>query len=706
MWKALAGASLAVLAGGAAAHALEGDAVADADKDMVVVRGQRDGYAPGQSSSSTHTPTLLRDTPQSVSVLPEALIEDTSTRSIGELLRFVPGATQNQGEGNRDQIVLRGNNTTADFFLDGLRDDVQYFRPLYNLERVEVLKGANALAFGRGGGGGVVNRVAKTAELEGAFGSLFGGVDTFGAYAIQGDANVPLADSVGVRLNAFYEDGRNHREVYELERFGANPTLTFAPTERTRLIASYEYLNDFRITDRGVPSFAGRPLTGFRDTFFGDPEANEADFGAHVVRLRGEHAFSDALVLSGQFLFGDYDKSYRNAFPATAVSFDPGTGAGSLGVSAYVDETERRNLLGQLNARWSVRTGPIGHTWLVGFEAGDQRTDSRRLNGFFDSGVPTTQAGQRTTIALRDPIVIPPISFRAGPGARNNASSARIVSVYIQDQATWGPFQLIAGGRYDRFDLEVDNLLTGQSFRREDTVFSPRAGLVYKPITPISLYASFARSFLPQSGDQFTSLDASLAALEPERFDNYEIGVKWDILKNLAFTGALYQLERTNSRAPGADPGVIVLTGETRSRGLEISLAGDITKRWSAIASYTLQEAEITSGTVSAPSGRLVALTPTQSFSAWSRYDLFKRFGVGLGVTHQGDSFASISNAVLLPSFTRLDAAVYVPLTDRIEAQINLENLTNETYFPTSNNDNNLTTGAPINARLSLRARF
>ena len=695
----------AAVLGAAPAWAAE-EAPAPAESEIITVIGERRGYDAPIVTSALKTPTLLRDTPQAVTVVTEALIEDANLRGIGDVVRFTPGATIGQGEGHRDQITLRGNNTTADFFVDGLRDDVQYFRPLYNLERVEILKGANALAFGRGGGGGVVNRVTKTPGLDQSFATLFGGVDTFGAYAIEGDVNAPLTDQLAVRLNAFYEDGRNHRDVFELERFGFNPTLLFAPSDRTRFVLSYEYLNDFRVVDRGVPSFGGLPLTGFDNTFFGVEGINESDFDAHIVRLRGEHDFTEDLRLSGQFLFADFDKRYRNVFPATAVSFDPVTGAGSLGIEAYDDPTTRRNVFGQLNLTWRLETGPIRHLFLAGLETGDQLTDNQRINGFFDSGVPTTVSGRRTVVPLSQTLQAPPITFRAGNGNRSVLTDAEILSIYVQDQLEWGPFQLIVGGRYDRFDLTVDERLGGNTFQRLDEFISPRAGLVYKPIEPISLYASYSRSFLPQSGDQFLSLDPSLEALEPEQFDNVEVGFKWDIRERLAFTAALYELERENTRAPSGQAGVIVLTGESRARGLELSLSGALTERWSAVAAYTLQEAEITAGTVAAPSGREIAQTPTNLFSFWSRYDFTRRFGAGLGLTRQGDSFAAISNRTLLPSFTRLDAALYLALTDRIEAQVNIENLTNTDYFPTAHTDDNITTGAPINARLSLRARF
>lgn len=682
---------------------------AEAEKDAdspIIITGQRPGYGVNTSSSSTKIAISLLDTPQSVSVIAQPFIEDAALRSIADVIRFTSGATIGQGEGHRDQVTLRGNNTTADFFQDGLRDDVQYFRPLYNLERVEVLKGANALAFGRGGGGGVINRVTKVAQVGEAFASVFGGVDTFGAYAIEGDVNAPIGDSLALRVNAVYEDARNHRDVFALERAGINPTLVWAPDARTQVILSYEYLNDFRVVDRGIPSFGGLPLQGVRDRFFGVEGINESQFGAHVVRLRGQHAFTEAVSLSGQFLYGDYDKAYRNVFPATAVSFNPVTGQGTFGVEAYFDPTARRNVFGQVNLVWKTATGAITHTFLGGVEVGDQLTANERINGFFDSGVPTTVSGRRTVVSLQDPLVVPPITFRAGSGNRAVRTDAEILSVYVQDQAVWGPVTLIAGGRFDRFDLTVDNLLAGQSFSRLDEVFSPRAGLIYKPIPAASIYASYARSFLPQSGEQFLSLDVTSAALIPERFDTYEIGAKWDIAPGLNVSAAIYQLERTNTRAPSGQGGVIVLTGESRARGFELNFVGALSQQWQVLGAYTFQDAEITGATAAAPAGRTLGQVPRHILSIWSRNDFTRRFGAALGLQHQRDSFATISNATILPAFTRLDAALYWRLTDRLEAQVNIENLTNALYFPTAHTDDNITTGAPVNARFTLRAKF
>lgn len=678
---------------------------ADEADNAIVITGQRPGYRVDSSASSTKIATPLLDTPQSITALAQAFIEDNSLRSIADVIRFTPGASTGQGEGHRDQVTLRGVNTTADFFVDGLRDDVQYFRPLYNVERIEILKGANALAFGRGGGGGIINRVSKMAG-PGNFGSLFGGVDTFGAYAIEGDGNIDLTDGIFARLGAFYEDGRNHRDVYQFERFGATPTLTLHPSAATRLVLAYEYLRDFRVVDRGIPSLNQRPIAGFRDAFFGVDGLNESSFTGHVVRARLEQDFTNTLKGSAQFSWGDYDKAYRNVFPATAVTINPATGAGSLGIEAYFDPTQRRNVFGQANLEWRPSTGPVQHTFLLGVEAGNQGTQNERINGFFDSGVPTSVSGRRTFVPVANTLNAPPITFRAGSGNRDVRTNANLVSVYVQDQASWGKVSLIVGGRFDHFALDVDNLLAVARFSREDNVISPRAALVYKPIKAASLYASYARSFLPQSGEQFLSLDITSAALIPERFDSYEIGAKWDILRDLNVTAALYQVERTNTRAPSGQAGIVVLTGESRTRGLELSLAGALSRHWQIISGYTFQDAEITGATAAAPAGRRLAQTPRHLFSAWSRYNFTKRFGAALGVQHQRDSFAAISNSTVLPGFTRLDGALFIALTERLEAQVNLENLTNARYFPTAHTDDNITTGAPINARFSLRAKF
>ena len=245
-----------------------GDADAGA---LITVTATRDaGYRANETGTATRTDTPLLDVPQSITVLTRDRLDDQAILSIADALRFVPGATTGQGEGHRDQPTLRGNNSTSDFFVDGMRDDVQYYRDFYNIERLEILKGPNAMTFGRGGGGGVINRVTKTPQAVARYAGD-AAVDTFGAWRLGADLNAPLADGVAVRVNGMYEDGANHRQVFDIERWGINPTLGLDLNGRGSLVLGYEHLRDDRIVDRGVPSQNGRPVAGFRDTFLAMP---------------------------------------------------------------------------------------------------------------------------------------------------------------------------------------------------------------------------------------------------------------------------------------------------------------------------------------------------------------------------------------------------------------------------------------------------
>ena len=673
------------------------------DTEQIVVTGTRD--ARPSTSTATRTDTPLRDVPQAVSVVGREQIEDASLRSIGDVLRYVPGALIAQGEGHRDQVTLRGNSSTADFFVDGLRDDVQYYRGLYNVERIEVLKGPNAMIFGRGGGGGVINRVSKRPLPEALVAGAVS-VDSFGSFFVEADVNQPLTAAVAGRVNAVYEEFNNHRDAYGGDRLAVNPTLGVDLGANTRLGLSYEYARDDRVVDRGVPSFAGRPLEGFRDTFFGARGINDSDFDAHVVRADGVHRFSEELSLNSKLLYGRYDKAYQNAFAATAVTSNA-AGVRQVGIEAYRDTTDRENLFVQNDLVWRVRTGGIGHVLLVGMEYGEQSTRNARTNGFFDGPVATTSSRRRTVVNLADPLVVPAITFRAGAGNRQVRSEADVLAFYAQDQVSLGErIEVVAGLRYDRFRLDVADQLTGASFARTDNLLSPRLGLVLKPLEPVSLYASYSRSYLPQSGDQFLSLDASLETLKPERFNNYEIGAKWEPLAGLLLTAAAYRLDRVNSRAPGPVAGTTVLTGAQRSKGIELGASGRIAPRWTVSAGYALQDAKIREATSAAPAGRRVPLVPRHQASLWARYDVDARLGMGVGVYHQSRVFASISNTVTLPRYTRVDGALFFRVAEGVEAQVNVENLLGEDYFPTAHNDNNISTGAPRNVRGTLRLNF
>lgn len=696
------------------------EADAGAASPTIVVTGQLDGYRALDSSSATKTNTPLLDVPQAVSVITAQQVQDLQIRSIADLVRFTPGVSSGQGEGNRDQITLRGNNSTADFFVNGLRDDVQYFRSFYNAERIEILKGANAMIFGRGGGGGVINRVTKVAQLDDNRYQGTLSADTFGSYYAAADLNGTFGRAA-VRVNAFYEDLNNHRDAFGGERYAVNPTFAAELGRSTRIDLGYEYVRDERVSDRGIPSaVAGTvlapagPLRGFRDTFFGQRGLNQVFFEASVFNARLETKLTDTLTFTALGLYGDYDKLYANAFAATAITTNATTGARSFGAEAYIDPTKRKSYIGQANLEWRVATGPIEHVILIGGEYTRQDSTNGRTNGFANAAIINTSASRRINgIALTDPVVIPPFAFvagRAGNDNRSFISDLDQLSVYAQDQISFGSkIDLIAGLRYDRFDNSITNLFASPAplrVTRVDELWSPRLGLVFKPAPQASLYASYSRSFLPQSGDQFLSFNATAATLKPETFDNYEVGAKWDVTPMLSVTTAVFRLDRANTRANGPVAGQIVQTGTQRSHGFELSVVGKLLPHLTTSLGYAYTRAEIRSATTAAPVGRKIGQVPRNQLSLFSRYEATDRLGIGATLYHQSAQFATISNATRLPGYTRLDGAIFYKLSDRFEAQINVENLTDTRYFPVAHNDNNISTGAPINARFTITGKF
>ena len=696
--------ALTIVTPAAAVEAYDASAVTTAEiaeQDRpIIVEGHRSSYGAKAITSATKTDTPIRNIPQAMTVITKAQIDDQGLRSIGDLLTFVPGASTGTGEANRDQMTLRGNNSTADFFINGLRDDVQYFRDFYNVERVEVLKGPNAMIFGRGGGGGIVNRVTKQTRFD-TVRSFDLGTTSFGGVRTTGDIDQKLTDTIGLRVNGLYERGESFRRQVDLERYGIAPTIGFAVGPESRIDLSYEYFHDNRTTDRGVPSLAGKPLKGFDRKFFGDPDASYSKADVHLLSASVEHRLAEGLTLRNRTLFGDYDKYYQNVFPSSAVS-----PAGTVQLSAYYDTKRRENLFNQTDLIWNVATGGIKHTLLLGAELGRQTSQQRRVNGFFQPTDRPTLVVPIGSPTIDADIIFRPVNTNAGRTPANNVrGKATIGAIYIQDQiqlANW--VELIAGLRFDRFDLDVTNRNTGTTFSRADNLWSPRLGLILKPTERLSFYTSYSRSYLPQSGDQFGGLDLTSEALKPERFDNIEIGAKWEPIDGLLATAAIYQLDRSNTRAADPlNPALTVLTGKQRSRGIELGVERSISDRWQISAGYAWQEAEIRDTTTAAPAGRKVPLVPKHSVALWSRYDVTKSLGFGAGLTARTKSFASISNQVVLPGYARVDAAVFYKVSRGVEAQVNIENLLGADYFPAAHNDNNIAPGAPRSAKVTLR---
>lgn len=673
-----------------------------------VIAPRDDSYRVEATVTATKTHTPLQDVPQAITVVTDELIRDQSMQSMADVVRYVPGVTMGQGEGHRDAPTLRGNATTADFYVDGVRDDVQYFRDLYNVERVEVLKGPSAMIFGRGGGGGVINRVTRKADWSDRV-SLTAELGSWDHRRLTGDVARPLDDTFAVRLVGLYERSESYRDFVNVERWGLNPSVAWRRGDLTVSLA-FEHFEDERTTDRGIPSFAGRPSPAPRDAFFGEPGRSSAQTNVDLLNLAIEWQPSDRLEVRNRTVFGDYDKAYANIFAGGAAVAGPDGAPATYPISAYRNISPRENLFTQTDVVWKSDLWGMRHTFLAGAELGRQKTSNLRLTGRFNTpDGPTSFPG----IPFADPTRTGlPVFFSNRGSDADNRVKATVAAAYLQDQIQLtSHVQLLAGLRFDSFDVDFTDLRATTTGRRElsrrDEMWSPRLGLVFKPAEPVSIYGSYSVSYLPSSGDQFSSLNANSETLEPEEFENLEVGLKWAATDDLLVTAALYRLDRENTTAPDPTrPGQVVLTGAQRTRGFEAGISGRLTDRWEVAGGYAWQKAEIRSTTSAAPTGREVPLVPEHTFSLWNKYLFTERLGTGVGVIRQSKMFASISNSVILPGFTRVDAALFYQVRDDLRIQVNVENLFDRRYFPTSHGDNNILPGAPRTVRATLHADF
>jgi catecholate siderophore receptor len=646
-------------------------------------------------NSATKTLSSLRDVPQSITLVTREQINDQLLSSIGDVVRYTPGITAHQGENNRDQIVIRGVSSSADFFLNGVRDDVQYYRDLYNVDRVEILRGPNAMIFGRGGGGGVINRVTKQPGFA-PFREVTLQGGSFNNKRVAADLNQPFANGMALRLDGVYENFDSFRDFVDIERYGINPTLAFNAGKQTKITLGYERFRDYRTADRGIPSFAGLPADTDISTYFGDPNNSYVKASVNLGSAVIEHQ-AGSLNIRNATQFGAYDRGYQNYVPG-AVSTDKKL----VSISAYNNATDRLNIFNQTDLTFGVSTGRIRHTIVAGAEIGRQLTDNFRNTGFFNNTSTSINA------PYENPTISTPVTFRQSATDADNHIITNIGAVYAQDQLDISRyFQVVAGLRFDHFDLQFHNNRNNEDLRRIDNLVSPRVGVIFKPITPLSIYGNYSVSYLPSSGDQFSSLTVITQQVKPEKFDNYEVGVKWDLRRSLALTTAVYRLERSNTRSTDPnDPTRIVQTGRQRTNGYEVGLNGSITRSWRFAGGYAYQDAFITSATTAARTGAHVAQVPHHNFSFWNNYQVLSRLAAGLGIIHRSEMFAAVDNTVTLPGYTRADVAVFYALTERLRLQANVENLFNTTYYINADGNNNISPGSSRGIRLALTARF
>ena len=490
----------------------------------------------------------------------------------------------------------------------------------------------------------------------------------------------------------------------ENERF-PNPAALFVTPDHYvfRMLVS----QGVSMVDLGIPSADGRPVEAFADIVFGDPEINTTELEAHLLRANVQHNFSENLKANVSAFYGDYDKLYQNFY---ASGYDQAATPNQVTLDGYVDTTQRQNLILSGNLVGEFETGSVEHTLIFGGEYISTSSDQDRFNSFWN----TTMDDNEVFLVTR------PLNLRGGVGV--NASGVTttndftadinddtrvdidVVSLYIQDEielTDW--LDVVLGARFDSFDITVNNVVANDVRTRKDEEISPRLGLIIKPQENVSIYASYSESFLPRSGEQFANINGNNNALDPNTFTSLEAGVKWDINPGLSLTGAVFEIEQSSPQPNDNDPSTLDVVDST-IHGFEIQLQGSLSDFWTVSAGYSFLDGEQQNRT--GPTGLRPRELPDSTFSVWNSFQITDRFGVGAGFTYQSESFIDNGNNAILPDYLRIDAAAYYDVTDNIRIQVNVENVTDELYFPNAHSTHQATVGAPLNARFAISGRF
>ena len=644
------------------------------------------------------TPVAVLNVPQTVSIITDEDIRKQGFRQIGDIIRYTPGVNTSQGEGHRDSIVFRGNRSTADFFQDGVRDDVQYYRSLYNVEQVEILRGPNALLFGRGGTGGALNRVTKKAVIGDTFGAIDFGLDDFGANDIALDYNATSSLNSAFRLMIHSDVLENHRDFYYGDRLGINPTIAIQVSDRTTLDLSYEYADHERYIDRGIPTENGKPVERFSKITFGDSTlGNLTSLEADIFRAILSTNFSNTTKGNLAIVSSKFKKIYQNYYASGYTA-----GESVVTIDGYNDPTERENTILSANLINELEIGSITHTLLFGLEMIDTINKNKRYDTYW-----STNKSDKETFKITRPMSF--LVNSAGIATNNDftadlnsqtQSDIEVTSIFFQDQIdVTKKLKLLIGGRHDIFDITVKDLKNDSAQSRVDKEFSPRAGIIYKPIDNVSLYYSYSESFLPRSGEQFKSLSATSATLDPDIFESSEIGIKMEVSDHLSFTAAYFdstQLRAARDSISGETSEIIGL----QVNGLEFEVKGEINNRMSIVFGYTSLDGKTSKG------GEPREI-PDHTLSLFTTYKVSEKFGWGLGIIQQGESnIVNDKSDLFLPEFTRVDLGAYYQITDGLNIQLNIENLTDELYFPHSHSTHQVSVGEPLSVRVSARKTF
>lgn len=648
----------------------------------ISVEGQ--GATPGDykvdRSASAKRPAPLVDTPQSITVIPRAVIQEQNATTLRDVLRNSPGITFAAGEGGNqgEQLRIRGFAASTDLFLDGMRDfAVLNNRDPFNIEQVEVVKGASSVYSGRGATGGSIGQFSKTPNLKK---SLEGAatVGTNGMRRVTADANLPLAEyglnGAALRLNAMAHtsDGSGRDEV-ENKRWGFAPSLALGLNGPTRVTLSYLHEKHNNVPDYGLPTLNQVVAPVSYSNWYGikgvDVEDQKRDIGTLLV----EHDLNDSVTLRNQTRVSKSERLVlvsRPRFATTVTSFTPTT---SVTRSYTGNDSENTQYINQTDATIKFKTGSLEHTVVAGMEL--SREDYRRRTVEAAGTIPTTRLHAPT----------PDVSgvYRRYTGARVEATGDTLAFYGFDTVKLSEQWEASVGLRWDRFSADTNSVTAAgvaTPFSRTDTLTSWNAALVYKPAKNGSVYVAASTSYNPSAESMTAALTSTTAATEPQKNVTYEIGTKWDLFgEKLGLTAALFRTDKTNVRDTDSSGNSVILGGERRAQGLELGATGKLTDQWSVFAGYTYIDSEVTKALQYV--GNQLANTARHSASLWTTYETPWELKIGGGVQYVGARYMTDANIGKMGAYTVFDAMASYPVTEHVEVQLNGYNLFDKQYL-------------------------
>ncbi len=669
----------------------------------VKVKARKQEYKPEVAPSPKIQQPLV-DTPQSVSVIPKAVIQDQGVTTLRDTLRNVAGISLAAGEGGSqgDNLTLRGFTARNDIYLDGMRDFGSYYRDAFDFDQVEVLKGPASMMFGRGSTGGVVNQVTKSPSMKASNeADLMGGSDD--TRRMTADLGQSLGAHAAMRLNLMTQDGDvAGRDIAENRRTGFAPSIAFGLGTATRVRFDYFHFNENDIPDYGLPWVFNKPAPVDFSNYYGFKDANFLRATVDQWTARIEHDFSDTFSIRDQVRYAHDKRDAQITEAKILTAYTPATPVDAMQVTRNqiaVDSIETM-LWNQLDFTFKAGTGAIRNVLVAGVEGGRETSDPVRFGW---TGVPNT--------SLLDPNENQPFAGTSVVRSRVRTVANSLAGYAMNTLSLGDHWDLTGGVRWDRFKADYREAVAGVDLGRTDEMTSVRAALVYKPTQAGSLYLTYGTSFNPSA--ETLSLSASTSDLSPEKNRTLEVGTKWDLADGrLAFSGAVYRMEKLNARVPDPNNSALnILGGNQRVEGAELEIAGRLTAQWQIHAGYAYTDSEVTSTTLANTQGNPLANAPKHTFTLWTTYAWTEDLTVGGGSDYVSDRAASSTlNAATMelpmaPGYLTFSAMAKYRFTPRLTGQINGTNLGNRTYFDLLH-PGHVIPGAGRTVTISLNARF